>query len=158
MTFEAILDIIVTRDRAAMRVKVRADRQNHQRAQQDDGQEHPRGVQIRLKMYAASISASSKAPWYNADKPLPQPPAHISDKYFNIVTRSAGKTQTVKLRALAFDQKAAREITADIAHANAVKARIDIARKQANAAQIHAAAMVAATTVVPIGFGLGALI
>jgi hypothetical protein len=72
----------------------------------------------------------------------------MADKHFGFVARSPNSTFKVKRT---FDKKAARDFMADIA-------RADIARKQANAAQIRAAAMLAATTVIPIGFGLGALV
>jgi hypothetical protein len=71
----------------------------------------------------------------------------MADKHFGFVARSPNSTFKVKRT----DKKAARDFMADIA-------RADIARKQANAAQIRAAAMLAATTVIPIGFGLGALV
>ena len=78
----------------------------------------------------------------------------MADKYFGIVARSA--TETLKIKTRAFDEKAAGRMLAAISRVDTSRARAEALRAQAKAAKWRAYALVAATTVTPIGLGVAA--
>jgi hypothetical protein len=73
----------------------------------------------------------------------------MSDKYFDFVARSRNLTIKAKIRGL--DHKGACELIGAFYRADAIIA-------QANGARMRARAILAATTVVSIGLGLGVLV